>query len=85
MRALFAGLQPQHRPGTYDVHIDARGANHVIIAGERGDHTLSATCICNPTVRHVVDDNTGAFYCWTLIHRRIRNSRSLYQPWELGH
>lgn len=85
MRALFAGLRKQHRPGVYECNVDPSGIRHVTRSDELELHMTSAECRCHPTVQSVVDDNTREFLCWMIIHRRMRNSRSLYQPWELGH
>lgn len=83
MRDLFAGLQPHHRPGTYECIVDQRGLRHVTRADELELHITATRCVCNPTVKNAVADD--GYRCLVVIHRRLRNSRALYQPWQDGH
>lgn len=53
---------------------DEHGRQHVLHIEEAHLHLREFICACRPK------NNRGV-----IVHRRMRNSRSLYQPWQDGH
>jgi len=57
---------------------DLIGRPHTLRTDEAAMHSRSLSCRCSP---HVI---INACRVRVITHRRLRNSRSMYQPWERG-